>query len=78
MSKRKKNYPDPLEIVGKYGADALRWVLKSKLMCLEGDGRTGVARHSYTDRDSVVKWTADNLLFGETKEGTKKTRAVDT
>ena len=29
MSKRKKNYPDPLEIVGKYGADALRWVLKS-------------------------------------------------
>lgn len=26
MSKRKKNYPDPMEIVGKYGADALRWV----------------------------------------------------
>ncbi|VDK71772.1 unnamed protein product [Litomosoides sigmodontis] len=24
MSKRKKNYPDPLEIVDKYGADALR------------------------------------------------------
>lgn len=24
MSKRKKNYPDPMEIVGKYGADALR------------------------------------------------------
>lgn len=49
MSKRKKNYPDPLEIVGKYGADALRWVLKSKLMCLEGDGTTGVARYSYAD-----------------------------
>ncbi|XP_015766182.1 PREDICTED: isoleucine--tRNA ligase, cytoplasmic-like [Acropora digitifera] len=27
MSKRKKNYPDPLEIVGKYGADALRLYL---------------------------------------------------
>ena len=25
MSKRKKNYPDPLSIVNKYGADALRW-----------------------------------------------------
>ena len=25
MSKRKKNYPDPMEIVSKYGADALRW-----------------------------------------------------
>lgn len=27
MSKRKKNYPDPLEIVKKYGADALRLYL---------------------------------------------------
>jgi isoleucyl-tRNA synthetase len=26
MSKRKKNYPDPLEVVHKYGADALRYV----------------------------------------------------
>ena len=24
MSKRKKNYPDPLSIIHKYGADALR------------------------------------------------------
>lgn len=24
MSKRKKNYPDPLDIIHKYGADALR------------------------------------------------------
>lgn len=27
MSKRKKNYPDPLEVVSKYGADALRLYL---------------------------------------------------
>lgn len=27
MSKSKKNYPDPLEIVRKYGADALRLYL---------------------------------------------------
>ena len=26
MSKRLKNYPDPIEVVDKYGADALRWV----------------------------------------------------
>lgn len=25
MSKRKKNYPDPLSVVNKYGADALRY-----------------------------------------------------
>ena len=29
MSKRLKNYPDPMEIVGKYGADALRLYLLS-------------------------------------------------
>lgn len=27
MSKRKKNYPDPMEVVSKYGADALRLYL---------------------------------------------------
>ena len=27
MSKRKKNYPDPMEIVHKFGADALRLYL---------------------------------------------------
>jgi isoleucyl-tRNA synthetase len=27
MSKRKQNYPDPMEIVNKYGADALRYYL---------------------------------------------------
>jgi len=29
MSKRLKNYPDPMEVVGKYGADALRYYLLS-------------------------------------------------
>ena len=24
MSKRKKNYPDPMDVVNKYGADAIR------------------------------------------------------
>ena len=31
MSKRKKNYPDPNEVVNKYGADALRYVQYSIL-----------------------------------------------
>ena len=26
MSKRKKNYPDPMQIINKHGSDALRWV----------------------------------------------------
>lgn len=27
MSKRLKNYPEPMTVIDKYGADALRWVL---------------------------------------------------
>ena len=33
MSKRLKNYPDPIEVVNKYGADALRWVGLVKTNC---------------------------------------------
>jgi isoleucyl-tRNA synthetase len=29
MSKKLKNYPDPMEVVSKYGADALRFYLVS-------------------------------------------------
>jgi isoleucyl-tRNA synthetase len=29
MSKRKKNYPDPVEVINKYGSDALRYYLMS-------------------------------------------------
>ena len=28
MSKRLKNYPDPMFVVNQYGADALRYVIK--------------------------------------------------
>lgn len=39
MSKRKKNYPDPMAIVNSYGADALRYVflkilVESDVSCL--------------------------------------------
>lgn len=34
MSKRKKNYPDPMEIVGKYGVDSLRYYLLSSPVML--------------------------------------------
>jgi isoleucyl-tRNA synthetase len=26
MSKRKKNYPDPMGVIDKYGSDALRYI----------------------------------------------------
>lgn len=34
MSKRKKNYPDPLSVIQKYGADALRYKPVLCLVCI--------------------------------------------
>lgn len=34
MSKRKKNYPDPLSVIDKYGADALRYGPVLCLVCI--------------------------------------------
>lgn len=39
MSKRLKNYPDPMEVVEKYGADALRFYLMSSPVVKAGDLR---------------------------------------
>lgn len=45
MSKRKKNYPDPMAIVNSYGADALRYVFLKILV--ESDVRLSVySRHA--------------------------------
>ena len=41
MSKRKKNYPDPMTVVNKYGADALRYEVFRFLTCV-AEVRTGL------------------------------------
>ncbi|MBT7706316.1 isoleucine--tRNA ligase [archaeon] len=38
MSKSKKNYPDPLEVVDKYGADSLRFYILSSPFALADNG----------------------------------------
>ncbi|GFQ71145.1 isoleucine--tRNA ligase, cytoplasmic, partial [Trichonephila clavata] len=44
MSKRKKNYPDPLEVINKYGADSLRLylinspVVRAEVLCFKEEG----------------------------------------
>jgi isoleucyl-tRNA synthetase len=45
MSKRKKNYPDPLVVVNSYGADALR------LYLINSPGQAGVNFVNYIDRN---------------------------
>jgi isoleucyl-tRNA synthetase len=37
LSKRLRNYPDPLEVFDTYGADALRWYLVSSPLLVGGD-----------------------------------------
>ena len=37
LSKRLKNYPDPLEVFNTYGADALRWYMCSSPLLVGGD-----------------------------------------
>jgi len=39
MSKSKKNYPDPLEVVEKYGADTLRFYILSSPFALADNGK---------------------------------------
>ncbi|GGF78793.1 isoleucine--tRNA ligase [Azorhizobium oxalatiphilum] len=37
LSKRLKNYPDPVEVFDQYGADALRWYMMSSPLMVGGD-----------------------------------------
>ncbi|KAJ0101493.1 hypothetical protein Patl1_05523 [Pistacia atlantica] len=34
MSKKRKNYPSPVEVINDYGADALRLYLINSLVCV--------------------------------------------
>lgn len=56
MAKRLKNYPDPVEIVEKYSADALRWYLASSPVV-----RAEELRFSEREVDEVYKKTM--LIF---------------
>ena len=56
MSKRLKNYPDPLEVVGKYGADAVRLYMLNSPAVRADDlafKETGVA---LTSRQVLIPW----------------------
>ncbi len=68
MSKRLKNYPDPLEVVDKYGADALRYyLLSSPLMrgeevCFSERGVDEVSKKIFNRLDNVLQFY---LLYAE-------------
>ncbi len=70
MSKRLKNYPDPVEIVEKYSSDALRWYLASSPVV-----RAEELRFSEREVDEVYKktmlifWNVVEFLQLYTKDG---------
>ncbi len=80
MSKRLKNYPDPVEIAGKYGADSLRYYLLSSPVV-----RGEELRFSERGIDEIVKKVfnrLDNvlafyLLYADTLHATRYTRPND-
>ncbi len=69
MSKSKKNYPDPMLIVNKYGADALRFylmsspVIKGKDLCFSEKGVSQVIKSTFLTLWNIYRFfvTYSNL-----------------
>ena len=69
MSKSKKNYPDPILIVNKYGADALRFylmsspVIKGKDLCFSEKGVSQVIKSTFLTLWNIYRFfvTYSNL-----------------
>ncbi|RMD82659.1 MAG: isoleucine--tRNA ligase, partial [Lentisphaerae bacterium] len=62
MSKRKKNYPDPSEIMEKYGADAMRLYLLSSPVVRAEKLRFSEFKHVITLEDGSQLQTPDGVM----------------
>ena len=75
MSKRLKNYPDPLEVVHKYGADALRLylinspVVRAETLKFQEEGVSGVIREVFLPWYNAYRFAAQNILRWEAETG---------
>ncbi len=77
MSKRKKNYPDPVEIINKYGADAVRIYLISSpavrgepLKFIEA-GVKDIIKDAFLPWINALKFLTQNIERWETDKGQK-------
>jgi isoleucyl-tRNA synthetase len=75
MSKRLKNYPDPMEVVHKYGADALRLylidspVVRAETLKFQEQGVLGVVREVFLPWYNAYRFAAQNILRWEMETG---------
>jgi isoleucyl-tRNA synthetase len=75
MSKRLKNYPDPMEVVGKYGADALRLylinspVVRAETLRFKEDGVLGVVREVFLPWYNAYRFAVQNVLRWQVEAG---------
>lgn len=75
MSKRLKNYPDPMEVVGKYGADALRLylinspVVRAETLRFKEEGVHAVVRDVFLPWYNAYRFMAQNVLRWEADTG---------
>ena len=75
MSKRLKNYPDPMEVVHKYGADALRLylidspVVRAETLKFQEEGVLGVVREVFLPWYNAYRFATQNILRWEGDSG---------
>merc|ERR550519_376843 len=74
MSKRKKNYPDPLLVVNKYGADALRLylinspVVRAETLRFKEDGVQGILKDVFLPWYNAYRFLFQNIERFEREE----------
>lgn len=77
MSKRKKNYPDPMEVVNKFGADALRLylinspVVRAENLRFKEEGVRDVLKDVFLPWYNAYRFLVQNIDRLEREDGTK-------
>ncbi|KAK2580578.1 hypothetical protein KPH14_007702 [Odynerus spinipes] len=77
MSKRKKNYPDPIEVVNKYGADALRLylinspVVRAENLRFKEEGVRDIIKDVFLPWYNAFRFLMQNIERFEREEKTK-------
>lgn len=75
MSKRLKNYPDPMDVITKYGADALRLylinspVVRAETLRFKEEGVLGVVRDVFLPWYNAYRFEVQNVLRWEGETG---------